>query len=120
MATLAYRDILQKQTQNVNQHSKKQSVLFPTDHSYLLRHKTSDENEILAYSLHGAFEEGVDAMARGRHRGGGEIRRIQRRRTTTSLATGRPNFWLEKLKTDSDVMLMMHGSDEIVLTVVIS
>ena len=27
MATLAYRDILQKQTQNANQHSKKQSVL---------------------------------------------------------------------------------------------
>ena len=51
---------------------------------------------------------------------GEQIRRIQRRRTTTSLATGRPNFWLEEVKTDSDVMLMMHGSDEIVLTVIIS
>ena len=51
---------------------------------------------------------------------GGKIRRIQRRRTTTSHATGRPNVWLEEVKTDSDVMLMMHGSDEIVLTIVIS
>ena len=50
----------------------------------------------------------------------GKIRRIQRKRTTTSHATGRPNVWLEEVKTDSDVMLMMHGSDEIVLTVVIS
>ena len=59
-------------------------------------------------------------MARWRHRGGGKIRRIQRRRTATSLVTGRPNVRLEEVKTDSDVMLMMHGSDEIVLTVVIS
>ena len=51
---------------------------------------------------------------------GGKIQRIQQRRTTTSHATGRPNVWLEEVKPDSDVMLMMHGSDEIVLTIVIS
>ena len=82
--------------------------------------KPTMKNEILAHSLHGASEAGVDAVARWRHRGGGKIRRIQRKRTTTSHATGRPNVWLEEVKTDSDVMLMMHGSDEIVLTVVIS
>ena len=36
---------------------------------YFLGHKTSDEDEILAHSLHGASEEGFDVMARGRHRG---------------------------------------------------
>ena len=51
---------------------------------------------------------------------GEKIRRIQQRRTTTSHVTGRPNVWLEEVKTDIDVMLMMHGSDEIVITVVIS
>ena len=51
---------------------------------------------------------------------GEKIQRIHRKRTTTSHATGRPNVWLEEVKTDSDVMLMMHGSDEIVLTIVIS
>ena len=35
MVTLAYRDILRKQTQNTNQHSKKQSVL-PTASQYPL------------------------------------------------------------------------------------
>ena len=87
---------------------------------YLLRHEICDENEILAHSLHGASEAGVNAMARWRHCGGEKIRRIQRRRITTSHATGRPNVWLEEVKIDSNVMLMMHGSDEIVLTVVIS
>ena len=51
---------------------------------------------------------------------GEHIRRIQRKRTTTSLVTGRPQSWLEEVKTDRDVMLMMDGSDEIVLTVIIS
>ena len=32
MATLAYRDILQTQTQNTNQHSKKNSQFFPPYH----------------------------------------------------------------------------------------
>ena len=50
---------------------------------------------------------------------GEQIRRIQQRRTATSLATGRPNVWLEEVKIDNDVILMMHGSDGIVLTIVI-
>src|ERR1044072_5513855 len=51
---------------------------------------------------------------------GDEIRRIQRKRTTMNFATGQPRIWLEEVKTDVDVIAMMYGSDEIVLTVVVS
>ena len=51
---------------------------------------------------------------------GDEIRRIQRKRTTMNFTTGQPRIWLEEVKTDIDVIAMMYGSDEIVLTVVVS
>lgn len=56
----------------------------------------------------------------GEFEDGEVIRRIQRRRTTTSIVTGQPECWWNEVKNDNDVCVMMHGSDEIVLTVVIS
>ena len=47
--------------------------MAPPPLRYLLRHETCDENEILAHSLYGASEAGVDAMARWRHCGGGKF-----------------------------------------------
>src|ERR1051325_9849329 len=51
---------------------------------------------------------------------GEETRRIQRKRTTMNFATGQPRIWLEEVKTDVNVIGMMYGSDEIVLTFVLS
>ena len=51
---------------------------------------------------------------------GEQIRRIQRRRSATSLETGRSRTWLEEVEGDRDVMMMMHAPDDIVLVLVIS
>ena len=57
---------------------------------------------------------------KGEYKPGEVIRRIQRLRTRTSLETGETVRWWDEVENNIDVIQMMHGSDDIVLTVVIS
>ena len=66
------------------------------------------------------LKKGLMCWLEGEIEVGKEIRRIQRKRTTMNFTTGQPRIWLEEVKTDVDVIAMLYGSDEIVLTVVVS
>ncbi len=56
----------------------------------------------------------------GDYQPGEVIRRIQRLRTRFSFETGETIRWWVEVESDIDCIQMMHGSDDIVLTVVIS
>lgn len=56
----------------------------------------------------------------GDYQPGEVIRRIQRLRTRSSFETGETIRWWVEVESDIDCIQMMHGSDDIVLTVVIS
>ena len=55
----------------------------------------------------------------GEYKPGEVIKRIQRLITRTLLETGETVRWWDEVKKNIDVIQMMHGLDDIVLTVVI-